>query len=122
MWDDLTEASILVLVGMAVVFAALAILMVFIMILNRLAPEKAPKVVAEEPLPEVQASEKERVAVVAVALAKAMERGEAMSNRLTGLGGEAVRSTEASRWAVSGREQTMRSRGKAGRQWGRRSD
>jgi Na+-transporting methylmalonyl-CoA/oxaloacetate decarboxylase gamma subunit len=112
---------------MALVFAALVILMVAIMIINRLAPDKAKK--AEGPALlegiETEKSERARVAVLAVALAKAMDKAmdkerevipEQGMMKATGWSGE------PSRWVVSGREQAMRSRGKAGRQWGRRSD
>jgi sodium pump decarboxylase gamma subunit len=123
MGEKLAEAAILVVVGMAVVFAALVILMVAIMILNRLFPDRnkrtegpalAEAIVSEE-------SKREIVAALAVALAKAMERErevipEQRTMNAVGWSGE------PSRWAVSGREQAMRSRRKAGRQWGRRSD
>jgi sodium pump decarboxylase gamma subunit len=123
MGEKLAEAAILVVVGMAVVFAALVILMVAIMILNRLFPDRdkrtegpalAEAIVSEE-------SEREIVAALAVAVAKAMEkeRGVIPEQRTMNAVGW---SGEPSRWAVSGREQAMRSRRKAGRQWGRRSD
>jgi Na+-transporting methylmalonyl-CoA/oxaloacetate decarboxylase gamma subunit len=110
-------------VGLAVVFAALVTLTVAIMFINRLAPDKAKK--AEGPALlegiETEKSERARVAVLAVALAKAMDKErevipEQGMMKATGWSGE------PSRWVVSGREQAMRSRGKAGRQWGRRSD
>ncbi len=121
--EKLTEAALLVVMGMTVVFAALFILMVAIMIINRLAPDRAKKaegpVLVEAILSET--SERERVAALAVAVAKAMEREmEVISERRTT--GAVGPSGDASRWAASGREQAMRSRGKAGRQWGRRSD
>ncbi len=110
MWHDVAEASILIVIGMAVVFAALTILMVAIMILNRLAPEKAQKAVAPVELSGAEASEKEKVAVMAVALALAKEQTS------VGETGEvAARPAEASRWAIAGRERVMRSREKAGR-------
>jgi sodium pump decarboxylase gamma subunit len=119
----LGEGALLVVVGMAVVFAALIILMVAIMILNRLFPDKGKKTegpaLAEAIMSEQ--SEKERVAVLAVALAAAMEKEREVipeQGTTSALGP----SGEPSRWAASGREQAMRSRGKAGRQWGRRSD
>jgi len=117
------EGALLIVVGMVVVFAALIILMVAIMIMNRLFPDKGKKTegpaLAEAIMSEQ--SEKERVAVLAVALAKAMERETEVipEQRTTSALGP---SGEPSRWAASGREQAMRSRGKAGRQWGRRSD
>jgi sodium pump decarboxylase gamma subunit len=123
MGEKLAEAALLVVVGMAVVFAALIILMVAIMILNRLFPDRdkrtegpalAEAIVSEE-------SEREIVAALAVAVAKAMEKETEVipEQRTTSALGP---SGEPSRWAASGREQAMRSRGKAGRQWGRRSD
>jgi sodium pump decarboxylase gamma subunit len=121
--EAMGEGALLIVVGMLVVFAALVILMVAIIIMNRLFPDKGKKteglalaesVVSEE-------AERERVAVLAVALAKAMEKEREVipeQGTMTALGP----SGEPSRWAASGREQAMRSRGKAGRQWGRRSD
>jgi sodium pump decarboxylase gamma subunit len=123
MGEKLAEAALLVVVGMAVVFAALFILMVAIMILNRLFPDRdkrtegpalAEAIVSEE-------SEREIVAALAVAVAKAMEKDRGVipeQRTMNAVGG----SGEPSRWAASGREQAMRSRRKAGRQWGRRSD
>lgn len=122
-WDRLGEAGILIGVGMAVVFAALLSLMVAIMIVNRLAPERARK--AEGPTVlgaiEIEEAERERVAVVAVALARAMEKETGGAPQVTAVGGAGV-AGEPTRWAMAGREQLMRSRGKAGRQWGKRSD
>jgi Na+-transporting methylmalonyl-CoA/oxaloacetate decarboxylase gamma subunit len=122
-WEQLGEAALLIGVGMAVVFAALLILMVAIMILNKLFPDRGKKTEGSALLESVGTgeSERERVAVLAVALAKAMEKeGEVIPEQRTMNGVGWV--GEPSRWAVSGREQAMRSRGKAGRQWGRRSD
>lgn len=117
----LGEGALLIVVGMLVVFAALFILMVAIMIMNRLFPDKVKKTegpaLAEAILSEQ--SDRERVAVLAVALAKAMEREVIPEQRTMNAVGP---SGEPSRWAASGREQVMRSRGRAGRQWGRRSD
>ena len=122
-WDQLREAGILIGVGMAVVFAALLILMVAIMIVNRLAPERARKADGSTVLEGIAAeeSERQRVAVVAVALARAMEHGaQGVPQQRAAVPAGAA--GEPSRWAMAGREQVMRSRGKAGRQWGRRSD
>ena len=119
----LGEGALLVVVGMAVVFAALFILMVAIMILNRLFPDKGKKTEGPALVDGIlsEESDREKVAVLAVALAKAMERETEVipEQRTTSALGP---SGEPSRWAASGREQAMRSRGKAGRQWGRRSD
>ena len=123
MGEKLAEAALLVVVGMAVVFAALFILMVAIMILNRLFPDKGKKTEGPALVDGIlsEESDREKVAVLAVALAKAMERETEVvpEQRTTSALGP---SGEPSRWAASGREQAMRSRGKAGRQWGRRSD
>jgi Na+-transporting methylmalonyl-CoA/oxaloacetate decarboxylase gamma subunit len=122
-WEQLGEAGTLIGVGMAVVFAALLILMVAIMIVNRLAPERARKAQGSTVLEGIAAeeSEREKVAVVAVALSRAMER-ETECAPQQGAISPAGSAGEPSRWAQAGREQVMRSRGKAGRQWGRRSD
>jgi Na+-transporting methylmalonyl-CoA/oxaloacetate decarboxylase gamma subunit len=123
MGEKLAEAALLVVVGMAVVFAALFILMVAIMILNRLFPDKGKKTEGPALVDGIlsEESDREKVAVLAVALAKAMEKETEVipEQRTTSALGP---SGEPSRWAASGREQAMRSRGKAGRQWGRRSD
>ena len=111
------------MVGMLVVFAALFTLMVAIMIMNRLFPDKGKKTevpaLAEAILSEQ--SDRERVAVLAVALAKAMEKEREVIPEQRTMNAVGP-SGEPSRWAASGREQAMRSRGRAGRQWGRRSD
>ena len=121
--SDIWDGVMLVVIGMTVVFAALFILMVAIMIMNRLFPDKGQTTegpaLAEAIMSEH--SEKERVAVLAVALALAMEESETAPKQQIGLVKEAP-SVEASRWAVSGRERLMRSRKMTGRQWGRRSD
>ena len=121
--EALKEGTLLIVVGMAVVFVALLILVIAIMIMNRLFPDRGKK--SERPA-SVEAigaeqSEKGKVAVLAVALVKAMEKdggGIPQQSAANPVGW----SGESSRWAASGREQAMRSRGKAGRQWGRRSD
>ena len=119
------EGALLIVVGMAVVFAALIILMVAIMILNRLFPDKGKKTEGPALVDGIlsEESDREKVAVLAVALVKAMdmdkEREVIPEQRTTNAVGG---SGEPSRWAASGREEAMRSRRKAGRQWGRRSD
>ena len=111
------------MVGMVVVFAALFILMVAIMILNRLFPDKGKKTEGPALVDGIlsEESDREKVAVLAVALVKAMDKEREVipeQRTVNAVGG----SGEPSRWAASGREQAMRSRRKAGRQWGRRSD
>ena len=121
----LGEGALLVVVGMVVVFAALFILMVAIMILNRLFPDKGKKTEGPALVDGIlsEESDREKVAVLAVALVKAMDMDKEREvipeqRTVNAVGG----SGEPSRWAASGREQAMRSRRKAGRQWGRRSD
>ncbi|MBN2098859.1 MAG: OadG family protein [Dehalococcoidia bacterium] len=123
MSEDLAEAALLILMGMAVVFCALVILMSAIMIINRMTPDRGKK--AEGPVlleaTESEDSDRGRIAALAVAVAKAMEREQEVTPE-QGMVSAVGWAGEPSRWVVSGREQAMRSRGKAGRQWGRRSD
>ena len=121
--EAMGEGALLIVVGMVVVFVALLILVISIMIMNRLFPDKGKKSEGPASVEAVAAesSEKEKVAVLAVALVKAMEKdggGIPQQSAANPVGW----SGESSRWAASGREQAMRSRGKAGRQWGRLSD
>jgi len=121
--EALKEGTLLIVVGMAVVFVALLILVIAIMIMNRLFPDKGKKAEGPTSVEAIGAeqSEKGKVAVLAVALVKAMEKdGGGIPQQSTA--NPVGWSGESSRWAASGREQAMRSRGKAGRQWGRRSD
>ena len=121
--EAMGEGALLIVVGMLVVFAALVILVVSIMIMNRLFPDKGKKAEAPPSAESVVSgiSEREKVAALAVAVVKAMEKqnGDIPQQSAANPVGW---SGETSRWAASGREQAMRSRGKAGRQWGRRSD
>ena len=121
--EALKEGALLIVVGMVVVFVALLILVISIMIMNRLFPDKGKKSEGPASVEAVAAesSEKEKVAVLAVAVAKAMERDGGVTPRMSAANPVGW-SGETSRWAASGREEAMRSRGKAGRQWGRRSD
>jgi hypothetical protein len=58
---------------------------------------------------------------MAVGLALSMEKGDMISVKEP-RGATPVMTTGAtSTWAVAGREKQMRSRGKAGHQWGKRS-
>ncbi len=116
------DAGILIGVGMAVVFVALLVLMVAIMIVNRLAPERARKAEGLTVLEAVAAeeSERQRAAVIAVALAADMERAPSGTAR-PGAAAPAGWAGGPSPWLAAGRDQVMQSRGKAGRGWGRRS-
>jgi Na+-transporting methylmalonyl-CoA/oxaloacetate decarboxylase gamma subunit len=122
MGERLGEASTLIGVGMAVVFLGLVMLMASIMIINRLVPDRVRKAGGQELLEAIETdkSDGERAAVLAVALARAIE-GQGVAVRELRTVNLVGGTGEPSRWAVSGREQAMLSRGKAGRQWGRRS-
>lgn len=116
MSNDIWDAMVLIFIGMAVVFAALFILMVAIMILNRLFADRGKETeqpMVAEAIVAVE-SDREKVAALAVALAMAMEQSETAAKKQIQLGEEAP-SVEASRWAVAGRERLMRSREMSGR-------
>lgn len=119
-WSEVGKGAQLILVGMAVVFAGLLILMLAIMVVNRLARKKAEEVEGSSVIESMsyEADEKEKIAVLAAALAMAMKDGREAGADRTEAAAEGM-SNGPSRWAVAGREQAMRSRGKAGRQWGR---
>ena len=120
MTERLAEAAMLALIGVVVVLVGLAILMLAVMVLCRLAPgnkknkeEIAPRIV------EGQSPSKESIAAIAVAVASMMEEHEAAS---ASEHGEAPAPRPvASPWAAAGRERLMGSRRKAGHQWGRSS-
>lgn len=112
MGDRLSEAATIALVGVAVVMVALTILMLAIMALNRLAPDKKKKkgstgmemptaLEEDEPV-------KESVAAIAVAMALAMEGQKEGHNH--GHGESPVFPPMASRWSAAGRERLMGSR------------
>ncbi len=118
MTDRLGEAAMIALVGVAVVMATLAILMVAIMLITRLAPasnKRGEKAVSEAE--EWRDQEKEQVAAIVVAMALAME-GETPQQ-----GGQPAGASKHSsgRWGSSGRERLMAARRAAGRDWGRPS-
>lgn len=126
--EALWESALLVVVGMAVVFSGLFILMVAATVVVRL-PQRnnnrgAAKQSNAESVPPAEHRERgsEAIAAVAVALALSMQKeGAAPSGRAM----SAVLPSGApagSTWAVAGREQLMRSRGKVGHKWGRRSE
>lgn len=114
------DAATIAVVGVVVVMAALTILMMAIMVINRLVPgNKGAKTSAVPEDLEGESCEKESVAAIALAVALAMVDNEATLN------GRGTQSTapghEVSRWASAGRERLMRSRRKTGRKWGRLS-
>ena len=125
--EELLDSAILVVVGMAVVFVGLSILMVASMIMIKIFRPKEENGGNRNTAPEVALSDgpgeasKGTIAAMAVGLALSMEEGNVISVREP-RGATSVMATGAtSTWAVAGREKQMRSRGKAGHQWGKRS-
>lgn len=111
MGDQLSEAATIALVGVAVVMVALTILMLAIMALNRLAPDKKKKGSTGMEMPTALDEDepgKESVAAMAVAVALAMEGQREGHNR--GHGESPVSLPLTSRWSAAGREQLMGSR------------
>lgn len=127
MAERLIESATLTLVGMVVVFIGLIILMLAIIVLSRLAPAKEEKkeekreaaAEALEPRMEPQAGEKEAVAAIAIALAQVVEESEAASVSQPPRVAASGPGAKGSPWVMSGREDMMRTREKATRQWER---
>lgn len=118
MGNGLIDGTLLGGVGIAVVFATLAILMVVILLMGRFFPEKGG-----EPVPAAEAvestvagegegpSQGEVVAAIALALSLA----ESESGRLVQR--QAAPRRQPSHWATYGRQQLMNSRGRKRQQW-----
>ncbi len=125
--DALLDSTVLVVVGMAVVFVGLVILMVSATILVRFS-QRSNNVSAREQAPAVAPSADlgmpggEAVAAVAVALALSVWTGRDAPSRALPGGVPMPGAPAGSTWAAAGREQQMRSRGKVGHKWGRRSE
>ena len=125
--EELLDSAILVVVGMAVVFVGLSILMVASMITIKIFRPKEENGVNQNTAPEVALSDgpgeasKGTIAAMAVGLALSMEKGDVISVGEPRGATSVMAAGAASTWAVAGREQQMRSRGKAGHQWGKRS-
>ena len=125
--EELIDSAILVAAGMAVVFVGLSILMVASMITVKLFQRKEENGGNQNTAPEVAVSDgpgkasKGTIAAMAVGLALSMEKGDMISVREPPGATPVMATGTTSTWAVAGREQQMRSRGKAGHQWGKRS-
>lgn len=126
MAERLIESATLTVVGMVVVFIGLIGLMLVIMLLSKVAPAKGEKkeAAAEEVAPtiteaaaEPRRDEKEAVAAIAVALAQLTEESQAAAVSQQPRVAAPETGTKSSPWAVAGREELLRSREKAGRQW-----
>ena len=128
MTENLTEAAILTVVGVLVVFVALVSLMVAIIVLSRLTSRKEAEAKVEASPVEVHempsgqqgpVPSKEAIAAIAVSLARSMAETETVRPRRQE---GPVRPEAISRkWASAGREELMRSRRKVGHRWGKPS-
>ncbi len=128
--EALAESAPLVVVGMAVVFTGLFTLMVAATLMVRLSQpknnnktEKGIEAPPEVAVPSATGeADKGTIAAVAVALALSMQKAiTAPSERVMGAV-PSPGSPTGSTWTAAGREQLMRSRGKVGHKWGRRSE
>lgn len=126
--DVLLDSVLLVLVGMAVVFVGLFILMVAATAVVRPSQrnnktgrriETPPRAAA---LSATGDAGRGAIAAMAVALALSMEKGGTVPPVQVGRAASMTQAGAGSTWAAAGREQQMRSRGKVGHKWGRRSD
>lgn len=128
MTENLTEAAILTVLGVLVVFVSLTSLMVAIILLSRLTSRKAAEATTKAPATEVQEISisgmepvpgKESIAAIAVALARSMSESETVRPKRHE--GPLPPGATSSKWASAGREELMRSRRKVGHRWGRAS-
>lgn len=123
MAENLLEAAVLTVTGMLVVFTALVILLVVLIVLTRLTSRKGAETEEAEVSVSVAGEDtkpsKESIAVMAAGLAWALEKaGTAAGKEKIEL---LIPPTVSSPWVKAGREELMRSRGKVGHQWGKRS-
>jgi Na+-transporting methylmalonyl-CoA/oxaloacetate decarboxylase gamma subunit len=124
--DVLLDSAVLVLMGMAVVFTGLFTLMVAAMVLVRFSPRSNTGAGRQTMAEVVRAIEPggtdgATIAAMAVALALSM-RKDGIAPLAGAAGGFSPSVGPAGTWAAAGREQQMRSRGKVGHKWGRRSE
>ena len=120
MREQLGEAALLILVGMAVVMTALVILMLAIMVMTRLFPGK--DISGEKEMTKVREGggpTKESIAAIAVAMALAMKEQEAVNT--SGHGQSPVSGPVVGRWSAAGRERLMGSRRNTEHKWGKPS-
>jgi Na+-transporting methylmalonyl-CoA/oxaloacetate decarboxylase gamma subunit len=120
MREQLGEAALLILVGMAVVMTALVILMLAIMVMTRLFPGK--DISGEKEMTKVTEGDgptKESIAAIAVAIALAMKEQEA--GKIRGHDMSPDSQPVASRWSAAGRERLMGSRRNTEHKWGKPS-
>ncbi len=121
MAGEIAEAAALAVVGIATVLSALAILMVATMVVMRVVQgrrEESKEIPEPDPDPDRERFPAgERVAVIAVAVALAMQKEQAASPARVGT--TSMTHAAVNQWQTAGRQRLMRSRKKAGRQWGR---
>lgn len=123
--DALLDSAVLVVVGMAVVFVGLLILMVAAILMVRFSEGNKNTGAGRETSPETVASSaageagKETIAAVAVALALAMEEIRVAPSVRPGRTASMTQAGSGSGWSAAGRERLMHARGKVGHRWGR---
>ncbi|MBM4444284.1 MAG: hypothetical protein FJ020_03135 [Chloroflexi bacterium] len=124
----LKESALLVVVGMAVVFVGLFILMVAATAVVRLSQRNNNGGLAGQtravPVPAAEHRERdgEAIAAMAVALALSLQKDRVAPSGVLMGGIPPSGAPAGGTWAAAGREQLMRSRGKVGHKWGRRSE
>jgi Na+-transporting methylmalonyl-CoA/oxaloacetate decarboxylase gamma subunit len=117
--DALRDSAVLVLMGMAVVFTGLFTLMVAATVLVRFSRRNntgAGGQTTAEVFRSTEPGETDGATIAAMAVALAL------SVRKDGMAPLAPSVGPVSTWAAAGKEQQMRSRGKVGHKWGRRSE
>lgn len=124
--DALLDSALLVLMGMAVVFTGLITLMVAATVVVRLSRRNntgAGKQTTAEVVRLTEPCETDGAAVAAMTVSLALSmRQDGIASLAGAAGGFAASGGPAGTWAAAGREQQMRSRGKVGHKWGRRSE
>ncbi len=120
MGNGLIDGTLLGGVGIAVVFATLAILMVVILLMGRFFPEKGGEPVpAAEAVESTVAGEGEGEGLsqgeVVAAIALALSLAESESGRLVQR--QPAPRRQPSHWVTYGRQQLMNSRGRKRQQW-----
>jgi Na+-transporting methylmalonyl-CoA/oxaloacetate decarboxylase gamma subunit len=124
--DALRDSAVLVLMGMAVVFTGLFTLMVAATVLVRFSRRNNTGTGGQttaEVFRSTEPGETDGATIAAMAVALALSvRKDGMAPLAGAAGGLAPSVGPVSIWAAAGKEQQMRSRGKVGHKWGRRSE
>jgi Na+-transporting methylmalonyl-CoA/oxaloacetate decarboxylase gamma subunit len=124
--DALRDSAVLVLMGMAVVFIGLLTLMVAATVLVRFSRRNntgAGRQMTAEVVRSTELGDTDGATIAAMTVALALSlRQNGIAPLAGAAGGFAPSVGPVSTWAAAGREQQMRSRGKVGHKWGRRSE